>query len=72
MPAGVTWGVYLKFATAAMLSMLAGSQVVHMLYRPLDNMEELVNEEVKRLQMELVTAIEKGEVQIKGQVPKTS
>ena len=36
MPAGVSWGTYLRFATVAMLTMMAGSQTVHMIYRPLD------------------------------------
>nr|CAI5830794.1 unnamed protein product [Callosobruchus analis] len=45
MPAGVSWGTYVKFFTAAMLSMMAGSQVVHMYYRPLDDLEEYVKKE---------------------------
>jgi hypothetical protein len=36
MPAGVTWPTYLKLASAAMLSMFAGAQVVHMFYKPLE------------------------------------
>lgn len=36
MPAGVSWGQYLKVATAAMVSMLAGSQAVHVVYKPLE------------------------------------
>jgi len=36
MPAGVSWSTYLRFATVAMLTMMAGSQTVHMIYRPLD------------------------------------
>lgn len=39
MPAGVSWPTYLKFATAAGLSMFAGSHTVHTFYRPLDDME---------------------------------
>ena len=33
MPAGVSWTTYLKFAMAAGLSMVAGAQTVHHLYR---------------------------------------
>jgi len=49
MPAGVPWPVYLKFSLTAMLSMMAGAQLIHSIYRPLDDMEELVTAEVKRL-----------------------
>lgn len=45
MPAGVSWPTYLKFFTAAMLSMMAGAQTVHLIYRPLDDLEEYVEEE---------------------------
>jgi len=50
MPAGVSWPTYLKFATAAILSMAAGAQTVHLIYRPLDDMGELVEAEIKRIQ----------------------
>lgn len=49
MPAGVSWPQYLKFFVAAMVSMLLGSQVVHVYYRPLDDLDELVQQEVERL-----------------------
>jgi len=35
MPAGVPWVVYVPFATAAMVSMFAGAQLVHLHYQPL-------------------------------------
>ena len=35
MPAGVTWGVYIRFSAAAFLSMMAGSQLVHTIFQPL-------------------------------------
>ncbi|XP_076448508.1 ubiquinol-cytochrome c reductase complex assembly factor 6-like [Babylonia areolata] len=54
MPAGVTWGRYLRFFTASMLSMFAGAQVVHLIYRPLDDMEEWVEKEKKKKQEEPV------------------
>ena len=42
MPAGVSWGEYLRFAVAALASMALGSQAVHHLYRPLDDMDKIV------------------------------
>ena len=42
MPAGVSWSRYIKFGTAAMFSMFLGSQAVHILYRPLDDLPELI------------------------------
>lgn len=47
MPAGVTWGQYISFSAAAMLSMLAGSQIVHQYYQPLKNLNEYLNNELK-------------------------
>ena len=49
MPAGVSWPQYLKFFVAAMVSMLLGSQAVHVYYRPLDDLSELVQQEVERI-----------------------
>ncbi|XP_063979245.1 ubiquinol-cytochrome-c reductase complex assembly factor 6 [Diachasmimorpha longicaudata] len=48
MPSGVPWGPYLRFFTAAMLTAFAGAQTVHLYYRPLDDLEKLVDEEVKK------------------------
>jgi len=44
MPAGVSWGQYLRFTAAALLSMMAGSQTVHLIYRPLEGLDNLVKE----------------------------
>ena len=44
MPAGVSWPTYLKFATAAGLSMVAGAQTVHLLYKPLDDLEIVIKQ----------------------------
>jgi len=49
MPAGVSWPQYIKFFVAAMVSMLLGAQAVHEYYRPLDDVSELVQQEVERL-----------------------
>ena len=42
MPAGVSWPTYLKFSLAATLSMIAGAQTVHHIYRPLEDLEEFI------------------------------
>ncbi|XP_067642141.1 ubiquinol-cytochrome c reductase complex assembly factor 6 [Eurosta solidaginis] len=49
MPAGVSWGQYMKFLTAAMLSMMAGSQLVHMYYKPLEDLNTYIEREMKNL-----------------------
>jgi len=48
MPAGVSWGQYLRFSTAAMLSMFAGAQVVHTFYRPMDDFDNYVKEALEK------------------------
>lgn len=52
MPAGVGWGRYLRFSVAAYLAMMAGAQVVHMYYNPLEDMEELITKHKERLLLE--------------------
>jgi len=66
MPAGVTWGAYLKFTAAAMVSMFAGAQTIHVFYQPLSDMEVLVNEEIHRLQEELVSVMKDGTIPTAG------
>ena len=44
MPAGVTWGEYLRVMAAALGSMFLGSQAVHLYYQPLDDMTKVINE----------------------------
>lgn len=46
MPAGVSWGQYMKFLSAAMLSMMAGSQLVHIYYKPLDDLNAYIEQEM--------------------------
>ena len=53
MPAGVSVSQYLKFTAAAMLSMMAGSQCVHILYQPLAGFDILVEKEKERLKASL-------------------
>lgn len=47
MPAGVTWGQYIKFSVAAFLAMTAGSQVVHIYYNPLKDLKVYVDKELE-------------------------
>lgn len=48
MPAGVSWPQYLKFFTCAMLSMMAGAQVVHIYYNPLKDIDDYVKKEIEK------------------------
>lgn len=48
MPAGVSWPRYLLFFSAAMLSMLAGAQTVHVYYRPLDDLNKYIEAEFRK------------------------
>lgn len=57
MPVGVSWARYLSFTAAAMLSMLAGSQVVHQYYRPLKDLNVYINKELKTLPQDMQTKI---------------
>ena len=50
MPAGVSWGQYLKFMSCAMLAMMAGSQAVHMYYKPLQDLDVYIEKEMKQMQ----------------------
>ncbi|XP_059491279.1 ubiquinol-cytochrome-c reductase complex assembly factor 6 [Neocloeon triangulifer] len=48
MPAGVTLAQYVRFSAAALLTMFVGSQCVHYYYRPLQDLDKLVQQEVER------------------------
>lgn len=47
MPAGVSWGQYIKFSIAAFLAMSAGSQAVHIYYKPLQDLNVYVEKELE-------------------------
>ncbi|XP_017853079.1 uncharacterized protein C12orf73 homolog [Drosophila busckii] len=49
MPAGVSWGQYLKFMGSALLAMMAGSQAVHMYYKPLQDLPVYIEKEQHHL-----------------------
>ncbi len=44
MPAGSSWGRYLSFQASALFSAVLGAQLVHYIYRPLDDLPQLVEE----------------------------
>lgn len=46
MPASVSWSQYLKFLSAAMFSMFAGAQIVHVYYRPLADLDNFIEKEL--------------------------
>ncbi|KAK5642711.1 hypothetical protein RI129_008878 [Pyrocoelia pectoralis] len=48
MPAGVSWPRYITFFSAAMLTMLAGAQTVHIYYKPLADLDNYIDEEIRR------------------------
>ncbi|XP_051173155.1 protein brawnin [Leptopilina boulardi] len=48
MIAGLSWPRYITFFITSMAAMLGGSQFVHNIYRPLDDLEDLVAEELAR------------------------
>jgi len=62
MPAGVSLPTYIKFTASALFSMLLGSQAVHMYYRPLEDLEELIRkaEEKQLAEEEIKTALGLG------------
>ncbi|XP_037889428.1 protein brawnin [Glossina fuscipes] len=51
MPAGVSWGQYLKFISCALCTMLAGAQIVHMYYKPLEDLDKYIEKEMKDAQV---------------------
>jgi hypothetical protein len=58
LPPGVTLGQYLKFTIAALTTMFAGSQVVHIYYRPLQDLDKYIDKELKELPEETRKKIE--------------
>ncbi|XP_016836673.1 uncharacterized protein C12orf73 [Nasonia vitripennis] len=48
MPAGVSWPRYISFFAVSMLSAYAGAQLVHIYYKPLDDLDDMVQEEIER------------------------
>lgn len=53
MPAGVSVGQYIKLMTAAMVSMLAGAQTVHAIFKPLKDFDTIVEQEKELLRQQV-------------------
>ena len=67
MPAGVSWPTYLKFATAAGLSMVAGAQTVHAFYKPLDDLEIVIKQIAEDVEKQQVISEKKPEVKVNAE-----
>lgn len=52
MPAGLSYGAYFKIVALSIVSMAAGSQVVHQYYQPLTDFEDYVEREIQRRKSE--------------------
>lgn len=63
MPAGVSWSTYLKHFSVAMIFMMAGAQSVHLVYRPLENLDEIIGNEKKVLNSKMQTEGAKEKLQ---------
>ncbi|XP_044010605.1 protein brawnin [Aphidius gifuensis] len=57
MPAGMSTGQYLRFIMATTITMFSGSQLVHVFFKPLDDLNELVEIEFQK-RLKLQTTLE--------------
>ncbi|XP_012281523.1 uncharacterized protein C12orf73 homolog [Orussus abietinus] len=48
MPAGVSFSRYIRFVVTSMVTMLAGAQIVHTYYKPLEHLDKEIEEEFQR------------------------
>ncbi|XP_050594677.1 protein brawnin [Bombus affinis] len=53
MPYGMSWPRFISFTSLASLTIASGSQVVHLIYRPLDDLNDLIEEEFQKRLSEL-------------------
>jgi len=58
MPGGLSVPKYIAFMASTLLSMSFGSQIVHNIYKPLDDLDEYI-EKYRKQQDELFSASEK-------------
>lgn len=49
LPPGVSLGRYLSFASAALISMFLGAQLVHNYYKPMKDLNRFIEAEVNKL-----------------------
>ncbi|XP_021712290.1 uncharacterized protein C12orf73 homolog [Aedes aegypti] len=54
MPAGVPTKEYVKFMAAALFSMFAGSQIVHLYYNPLKDLNYYIEKEIQSQRLRVV------------------
>lgn len=47
MPYGMSMPRFISLVTLSMLAMFSGSQVVHMVFKPLDDLDDLIEQELK-------------------------
>lgn len=47
MPYGISSFRFCSFVALSLISMFGGTQVVHMIYRPLDDLDDLIEEAIK-------------------------
>ncbi|KAH9508211.1 hypothetical protein Btru_055033 [Bulinus truncatus] len=48
MPAGTSWSRYLTAGLTSLLFMFAGAQSVHMIYKPLEDLDSRIQHEVQK------------------------
>lgn len=53
MPFGISWSRYLSMWATCIVGGVCGSQMVHMQYKPLEGMEELIEKQVEQLREEM-------------------
>lgn len=60
MPAGVTWGQYLRFTGSALVAMGLGAQCVHMFYKPMEDFDDYVKEALEKEQAKMKQLTDKS------------
>ncbi|XP_068977444.1 ubiquinol-cytochrome c reductase complex assembly factor 6 [Bombus flavifrons] len=53
MPYGISWPRFISFISLAFLTTASGSQAVHLIYRPLDDLDDLIEEAFQKRLSEL-------------------
>ncbi|XP_043600066.1 uncharacterized protein LOC122575339 [Bombus pyrosoma] len=53
MPYGMSWSRFISFISLAFLTTASGSQAVHLIYRPLDDLDDLIEEAFQKRLSEL-------------------
>ncbi|XP_071866385.1 ubiquinol-cytochrome c reductase complex assembly factor 6 sloth 2 [Bombus fervidus] len=53
MPYGISWTRFISLVSLAVLMTASGSQAVHLIYRPLDDLDDLIEEAFQKRLLEL-------------------